>query len=210
MSDTEFEVESIVSDRCIGDFRDYRVRWKGFGPADDTYELEKDLAPNAGDILDEYRRVNNIDPNDGLDDGQLMEQIERVCDDNWTLPGQVIHQIAMFTRVLKVQNNDIRTVVFEGRMEMARNIDQTYLHAFKGHFYVHLILEKKLFLTADGGNAVISDKATLKTLHREVGKPLKPVHFGYQKWQDNCTSSAAVIALVQGKLYGAVQAQNPH
>lgn len=202
MTEQEYEVERIISDRCINHIREYRVRWKNYPPSEDTYETAESLEPNAKEILDDYRRKNKINPKDGLDSPKIAKIIEQEYDDNWTTPGQVMSQIEAYSKTLKVSDNGLKAEIFLGRAEMQTNLDKIYIHTYLGHFYVHLILPKdKIYLTADGESAVLTDANTLKSLRKEVGKPLKPVYFGHQKWQDNCGSSAVVIALEWMRLY---------
>ncbi|KAI5892236.1 uncharacterized protein SCHCODRAFT_02480933, partial [Schizophyllum commune H4-8] len=39
--------------------RQYLVRWKGFGPHYDTWQVERDLR-NSPDVLAEYKRENGL------------------------------------------------------------------------------------------------------------------------------------------------------
>lgn len=49
----EYEVEKIVDRRKRHNRWEYRVRWKGYGPEDDTYQTAKDLH-RARHILKKY------------------------------------------------------------------------------------------------------------------------------------------------------------
>ena len=59
----EYEVEAILNHKTqrlrSGQKNQYLIRWQGYGPTEDSWELEKDLA-NAKDILDEYKRRHDI------------------------------------------------------------------------------------------------------------------------------------------------------
>jgi hypothetical protein len=51
--DKEYEVEKIITHRKKGRDVQYLVRWKGYGPEDDTWEPERNLR-NASNILQQY------------------------------------------------------------------------------------------------------------------------------------------------------------
>ncbi|XP_047500564.1 M-phase phosphoprotein 8-like isoform X2 [Penaeus chinensis] len=48
----EFEVEAVVDHRVRGRFTEYKVRWKGFGPKDDSWVPEAEL--NCDTLLNKY------------------------------------------------------------------------------------------------------------------------------------------------------------
>lgn len=48
----EYEVDMLVADMLVGKTRYYQVRWKGYGPEDDTLEKEENLF--CPSILEEY------------------------------------------------------------------------------------------------------------------------------------------------------------
>ena len=50
----EYEVEAILGHRARGSLRHYLVRWRGYDPSEDTWQLEEDLA-NAPEILRGYK-----------------------------------------------------------------------------------------------------------------------------------------------------------
>jgi len=51
----EYEVERILKHRRQGRSTAYLIRWKGYQPQDDSWELEWNLI-NAGDILSQYKK----------------------------------------------------------------------------------------------------------------------------------------------------------
>ena len=50
----EFEVEAILTHRKRGAGYQYLVRWKGYGPNDNSWEPERNLS-NAADVLKAYK-----------------------------------------------------------------------------------------------------------------------------------------------------------
>lgn len=50
----EYEVEKIVGHKQEGRQISYRIRWKGWGPKDDTWEPEEDL--NCDEMLEKYKK----------------------------------------------------------------------------------------------------------------------------------------------------------
>lgn len=47
-----YQVEAVVDHRVRGRFTEYKVRWKGFGPRDDSWVPEAEL--NCDDLLNKY------------------------------------------------------------------------------------------------------------------------------------------------------------
>lgn len=56
ISSDEFEVDSILAQRIFRGKRQYLVRWKGFGPDDDTWEPEENLT-NAKETLLDFQAI---------------------------------------------------------------------------------------------------------------------------------------------------------
>ena len=60
-SETYWQVECILDERVVAGRHEYRVRWKGFGAADDTWEpasaKEGSLSPK---IIDSWRSSQNV------------------------------------------------------------------------------------------------------------------------------------------------------
>lgn len=50
---TPLQVEKIIGHKQIGRDVTYRIRWKGWGSKDDTWQAEEDL--NCEAILDKYK-----------------------------------------------------------------------------------------------------------------------------------------------------------
>jgi hypothetical protein len=57
----EYEVEEILDSRRVGKGIQFLVRWKGYGPEEDTYEPLKNLS-NAKDALEQFRRLHPQKP----------------------------------------------------------------------------------------------------------------------------------------------------
>jgi hypothetical protein len=60
-NENEYEVEEILDSRRLGKGIEFLVRWKGYGPEEDTYEPLKNLA-NAIDTLDEFQKLHPHKP----------------------------------------------------------------------------------------------------------------------------------------------------
>jgi len=56
----EYEVERILKHRRQGRSTAYLIRWKGYQPQDDSWELERNLI-NASDVLSQYRKDKKLD-----------------------------------------------------------------------------------------------------------------------------------------------------
>lgn len=55
----EYEVEKVIAERGTRARKEYRVRWTGYGPEEDTWVKEKDLG-NAQEILTEWRNSGQV------------------------------------------------------------------------------------------------------------------------------------------------------
>ena len=53
----EYEVEAIIDSKRVNKGWQYRVRWKGYGPEEDTWEPKESLIGNAKDELARYHRA---------------------------------------------------------------------------------------------------------------------------------------------------------
>ena len=53
----EYVVENIVSHKCFGEKRHYRIRWKGYSPVDDTWEPEINLKHSMDLLIDYWNTV---------------------------------------------------------------------------------------------------------------------------------------------------------
>jgi hypothetical protein len=58
-AEEEYEVEAILNHRTLRHHAQYLVRWKGYGPSEDSWEPEKNLA-NSKRILNEYKRAKGL------------------------------------------------------------------------------------------------------------------------------------------------------
>ncbi len=55
----EYEVERILKHRKQGRTTAYLIRWKGYQPHDDSWELERNLT-NAADLLSQYKKDKGL------------------------------------------------------------------------------------------------------------------------------------------------------
>jgi hypothetical protein len=60
-NEPEWEVEAILDDRRVGRGEQFRVRWKDYGPEDDTWEPARNLR-NAGEMLQAYKEQRSQRP----------------------------------------------------------------------------------------------------------------------------------------------------
>ncbi|KAH7715741.1 hypothetical protein AAVH_16869 [Aphelenchoides avenae] len=59
-----YEVQKIIASRIVKGVKEFKVRWKGYGPRDDTWEPEEVLREGSGDLIDAYLE------DEGSDDGK--------------------------------------------------------------------------------------------------------------------------------------------
>lgn len=84
-AEKEFEVETIVDEKMDGGKKYFRIRWKGYGAKDDTWELKKSL--NCPDKIKEYE--NNKQQNDETEYevekimGEMIEKGKRLFYVKW-------------------------------------------------------------------------------------------------------------------------------
>lgn len=77
----QFEIESILDHRQNGQSdREFKIRWKGYGPSDDTWEPEENL--NDHDIL-KYMNENGIYEVESIVDHRQNGQSEREYKVRW-------------------------------------------------------------------------------------------------------------------------------
>jgi hypothetical protein len=56
-----FEVEEILEHRRHGPRLEYKLRWRGFGPEDDTWEPESNI--QAPELIEAYwNKVSGVEP----------------------------------------------------------------------------------------------------------------------------------------------------
>jgi hypothetical protein len=51
----EYEVERILNSRKVGRQLQYLIRWKGYGPEEDTWQLKADV-PNAPKLVQRFHQ----------------------------------------------------------------------------------------------------------------------------------------------------------
>ena len=56
----EYEVEEILKSRKRGRGHQYLIKWKDYPMSENTWEPERNILPNAAEILAEYKQKNNI------------------------------------------------------------------------------------------------------------------------------------------------------
>lgn len=71
----EFEVAKIVDERMDGGKKYFRIRWKGYGPKNDTWELKKSL--NCPDKIKEYEDSKQEDETEYEVEKIMGEMIEK-------------------------------------------------------------------------------------------------------------------------------------
>ena len=55
----EFEVEAILGHRGSSSRRQYKIKWKGYGPNDNTWEPERNIT-NSAEILNTYKNRHQL------------------------------------------------------------------------------------------------------------------------------------------------------
>ena len=53
----EYEVEAVIDSKRVKNGWQYHIRWKGYGPEEDTWEPKENLVGNAKDELEQYHRA---------------------------------------------------------------------------------------------------------------------------------------------------------
>uniref|UniRef100_A0A8R1ET38 Chromo domain-containing protein n=1 Tax=Caenorhabditis japonica TaxID=281687 RepID=A0A8R1ET38_CAEJA len=74
-----YEVERIIAHRLTDDLY-LLVRWSGYGPADDTWELEKELRVSAIEAVTDY--YNRLEKSEKL---ELIKQLREKMAENEAL-----------------------------------------------------------------------------------------------------------------------------
>ncbi|KAH7704525.1 Chromobox protein-like protein 5 [Aphelenchoides avenae] len=69
-----YEVQKIIASRIVKGVKEFKVRWKGYGPRDDTWEPEEVLREGSGDLIDAYLEDEGSD--DGKSDGGKEDKYE--------------------------------------------------------------------------------------------------------------------------------------
>jgi hypothetical protein len=82
----EYEIEGILAHRQRDNHMEYRVKWKNFPYEEDEWLKEEDITPHTLQILDNYRKLQQIAPYDRTwnitegcikIEGKLMKTSER-------------------------------------------------------------------------------------------------------------------------------------
>ncbi|KAK8395312.1 hypothetical protein O3P69_006181 [Scylla paramamosain] len=70
----EYEVEAVVDHRVRGRFTEYKVRWKGFGPKDDSWVPEAEL--NCDNLLNKYFKIAGRKVEESYEVQEIMDMRE--------------------------------------------------------------------------------------------------------------------------------------
>ena len=56
----EYEVEAILAHKVIRGTRRYLIKWRGYASAENSWEPEQHLIPNAVDLLAAYKKAKKL------------------------------------------------------------------------------------------------------------------------------------------------------
>lgn len=209
--DGEFEVDKILGHKIMDGKIIYNVRWKGYGPEEDSYLSAKELV-NAHLMVEKYRLEHGITIGTVYKPskvGFLSSSSARgdlYSEENWIDIDTILKCIntyssrRSYTRIINVELFDT-----------IKTRDHIYVVQFVTHAIVALCqYDERICYLCDGSNQVITSKRVQSHLLQLFPNfDLKFIRFDHQRNVDHCGSSAVLIALEFMRLYGS-SSQIPH
>ena len=149
-----FEVEKILRHRYVGNKRKFLIKWKNYGPDQNSWEPENHL-DGCVDILRAYLRRQKL-PLTKIQ--KLVGACPKVSFNkkNWITISRVIDCIGSY-RNLKSYKLSLEVEEWE----VERHKDKIYLYEHEGHCYVILYIHKRqIGYISDGANIILNDPET--------------------------------------------------
>lgn len=199
--DREYYIEKIIAHgRADDGSLLYKVRWKGYGPADDTWEPERQFI-KLYDRLAEYKRAHRLGlPTFRKKYGSIKYQTNEA---NWVTADKIIATAISF---LAKEYRGIIPIKTLERPQKCDNTDHIYLIDYQSHAMIGLLYAKQnVMLISDGENLYEKDSETKNDIDQWLGLPIKPITFLQQSKIDYCGSSSAILIMKFTELYARGQ-----
>lgn len=176
--------------------RSFLIRWQGYQPKDDTWEVEEHL-DGAYDLLQTYCQTNKLVWSEI--DGVVGSTESDAPELNWIKMSRVVTICEKF-KAKYFKDYEITISVFKG------DLPETgiYLVRHEGHCFVVLYYKQQdLAYVADGGNQfAICSETNLRVRKRLNVSRIKICRFNQQTKEDHCASSAVMIVLEYVRAFG--------
>jgi len=195
-----FEVDKIVAHKFHyrhGRFmRLFKIQWKGYSPADNSWVHEACL-DGCLDLLQAYCRANFLSLSNVIGLLGASSDESRVNTDNWVSMEQIISTFSTF------KENYFPSVDLQGQeWSEFEPRDGVYFLNFDRHCYVVLYIHKaQLGFISDGACLFRDEIETADEIRSLLGISLVPCTYAQQTKIDHCGSSAVLIALEMVRAY---------
>lgn len=201
-STREYYVQSILAHgKATDGTLLYKVRWRGYAEADDTWEPETQFV-KLYDKLAEYKRRNRLGP-PTFPKKYGFTNMAKGNDANWITGDKIISTALGF---IPKEFRDKIPVCLIRKPQALHDIDHVYLidyqnHALVGLYYANL----NIMYIADGENSFQKDPEIRNFIQEWFAIPIRAIEFIHQYGVDHCASSSAMIICKFIELYARGQ-----